>query len=685
MVPSRVSLRLARAQLALGWVFACSFVAFAFWDRFPAPYRDDWDWFAFLLDGPGGIAALLTPHNEHLIPLARLLVAWQYRIAGLSGALIQNVALVLHVLTVGLVCLEVHRHWSGRPVMRRFALGCVLVCLSLTLQLQSMIFAAAVLFPLVQFFAVVTLVAVARATEPGGRHRTAWGLATGIAALAAAASTTTGLVVPALAAGLVVLRRGSRRLAAALVFLSVAGVAVYLRFVHTVFSAVGTGAVEPWHLPGAGTTLAYFAAVFGVGLTSVSASAGVVAGAAGVATAVVACVIVVRHPASASRMEWVAVGIIAFGLISAAMAAPGRAQFGIGQAAQSRYATFVLATVAATFLLVFSRLDGVGFRPRARAAAAAAVVCASALALIPQLYLGLVWRAKADLVAAAALTVRTRTMDPQWLTVLHPLPEPILRTLRPREGAPRHLADPVVGRVVSVSRVLNGCAGDLALVRFGALGEMRLTGTVTTVAAGLLVLDAANVVVGLGRPAPWVRDPQASVGAVELVVRQRVRAWPSRDDAWFGFASAGGGPPYRALAVDAADVPVCEAALRVRPVIHVQLDAPQGAVEGTVPGGGWAFACGARLVRWDVLVDGRPVAATVTTGVPRPDVQDAFRLQCAPVEAPGVHFPFEAGGLAPGPHTVALRVTTTAGDTAESPVQVINVPARAQAPDMLTR
>ena len=76
--PSDFPLPLARVELVLGLAVLAVFIFFSIAARFTVPYRDDWDWLNAILTTPMSLRGLFTPHNEHVIPLARIIHAWQY-------------------------------------------------------------------------------------------------------------------------------------------------------------------------------------------------------------------------------------------------------------------------------------------------------------------------------------------------------------------------------------------------------------------------------------------------------------------------------------------------------------------------------------------------------------------------------------------------------------------------------
>ena len=655
--------QLARLQILLGGVFLVTFVGFAFWARFDAPYNDDWDLLLFHLTGARGGAGLLTPHNEHVIPFARLMAGWQYAWGGLTGTLVQTVALACHFAAVALFWLEIRRQWPHRPVVRGTVAGAVVVCLCATYQLQSVVFGASVLFPLVQIWVVLALVATLHATGAGRDHRW-WWVVVVAAAIGAAGSTTTGLVVPVLVAAIAWGRGAGWRTAAAFVALAAALGVGYVAWV-----GIGTGAAAvgaPAGLTRTAAMVTYVAAVFGGGATAVNAQLGVVVGAAVLTGMGAALLAALRRPGAVSRVEWFALGVMAFAVSSAVTVAVGRTQFGVSQAGQSRYSTFVMQAVAGLVMFAASRVDRAGLSPRGRSLAAGLCVLASAALLAPQIYVGLLWKAKADTIATAYLSIRSHAPDVTWLAALHPAPEVVLRVIDRVEAIGGRVVDPGLLTLVPSAATLPGCGGQWTLERHGRQGEMRLAGHSATSVADGVVVDRAGALVGLSVRSPWAAVPNPSPSAIDRVVRDRVRGRVTGEGDWLGFAQRGAGEPYRWLGRDDAGIAVCAQPLDVTPVIHSAFDEMRVDATGAAVAMGWAFACGSAITGWELRVDGAPVPVRVVSGLPRPDVETALRLACAPGAPPGVHLHADLAALAPGRHGATMRVVTASGHSGAS-------------------
>ena len=135
---------LARICVALGACFAATFVAAAFLARFRVPYRDDWDWIAWRLDGPITLRRLLIPHNEHLIPLPRLILAAQFSLEKSRNDLMFAACLGALLGTSALVLNEARKHPWPSNADRLIAIGAGLALLLFNWQLQSVVFVTSI-------------------------------------------------------------------------------------------------------------------------------------------------------------------------------------------------------------------------------------------------------------------------------------------------------------------------------------------------------------------------------------------------------------------------------------------------------------------------------------------------------------------------------------------------------------
>lgn len=653
---------LPRAQVAIGIGYLALFVGFSLWARFDVPYRDDWDWILALLGEPGGLTGWFQPHNEHVIPLARLLMSAQLATGGLSGHLVQYVALGCQLAIIWIFWREVTRRWPDQQAWRWTVGGLVLVCLSFTPQLQSIVFAAAILFPLVQVWVTLAVVAWLNADEArasgsvvSNRQRV-WWWASVVCVAGAVASTTSGIVAPVILGLLAWLRRGWTREVAGW-----GGVTVALALAYVAWVGLGVPAVE----------------------TGVMRS--VLVGVSGVAIAGIALVVLraLRRRGNLERIELFALAQIAFGLACTAMVLRSRAHFGLMQTAQSRYATFVLCVWAALVMFIASRASrGAGGETAPARPLLMGAVVLSVLLFVPNVYMGVLWWAKSENLNVAHLALRSGVPDPVWLKTLHPLTVVIDRTLQAMASRDMPVVDAVIHTTMTPMPTTT-CTGEGRLVRQSRGGGLVFDGVWSSSLTHGVITDAGGAVVGLTGPAPWVREPAPSVTQVNAAVMRELRglrAPATGARPWLGFAQAGRGGPYRFVGSDSTGARVCSTALTLTAAVHATLDRVEVDSDNVLRAAGWAFACGEDVAVWTLMIDGQPgdpVVVTALARVPRPDVAAAFADACAPEGPAGVHFEARPAVLSPGSHTATLRVVSVSGTIAESQPLTFVVPAGA--------
>jgi hypothetical protein len=253
------------------------------------------------------------------------------------------------------------------------------------------------------------------------------------------------------------------------------------------------------------------------------------------------------------RLEYFAVGILLVTMASAALAAPTRANFGIVQVAQSRYASFVQPYWTALFLIAISRWPP----GRMRALAAPAIV-ASVAALGAQAIIGMVWVAKADNVATAGLALRSGGGDEEWLLTLYPA------VATPREVSAALIADgdrtlggPLPQLPADSLSGTPACDATAEVTPVPAGSGIRLHASVGAPSPGGLVLDRAGRTVGLARPAPVADAPNPSpMDVARAVMRTMTTPSPDRPH-WIGFATSGDGGPYTLMLLDTGGAALC--------------------------------------------------------------------------------------------------------------------------------
>ncbi len=545
--------RLSQLQWGAGLVAAASGILLGLFARLPVPYRDDWAMLLWLMADPGP-AAYFIPHNEHVIPLTRLIFAAQYHLEGSSGYTIVAIALASLVVTAGLTLREIGRRWPDDVVMRRSVGGVALVILFFAWQLQSMVFPTAVVFPVAQMFAVVALVCLLDATEPGGRHRATWLAAAALASVLAALTVTHGLAVPIMLAIVAFARRAGLGVVVAFLSLAVAGVAAYL------YALLAGPVPAGLALEGAGSpgqVLVFFLAFYSSLIAQLSTTAGVVIGSLLFAVGMAVVLLTIFKGTGRARIEHFAAGVLLFGMAGAALAAPTRVEFGIAQVAQSRYASFVLPYWTA---LVLAGASAVGSRQWQRAAPAA--LAASIAALAAQGGIGAVWLAKADNVATAGLAIRAGVRDDEWTRTLYPEPALVYDlSARLRERGDQWLESPLLDSTLATNG-MPACDGAMAVTPVPEGSGLRLHGATATSASSGVVFDRAGRAVGLARPAPIASAPNPSPMDVARSVRRAIVPAAPGGTAWIGFATAGDGGPYVVQLVDADGSARCQLTLQ---------------------------------------------------------------------------------------------------------------------------
>ena len=544
------------ANVVLGLAFVVSLVFFAWRAHFQIPYMDDWDWIASFRDSETFSRSLWQLHNEHLLVIPKLLVWMDLALWGWPGYLTLVSGVLAHVAVAAVLIDCAFRRFE--PPIALLLTGSILVLIFLTYQLQGLVFPAAVMFPLVTAFATVAIWLVDRAGDAASAARRRARLVLSAAAtLLAMLTMTNGLALPFLLAAIAFQVRLSVRTVVAFVLLGLAGVA--LRYL--------IGGLPGSALTSSPLSVATFALAFLAGfVASVSAPTAVALGALSLAWTA-RCTWLTLRRGTARGAEWTLIGIITFGLFSAALAAPSRAIFGLNNAAQSRYVILVCAYWAA--LLVLS-VPVAGLRGRAGRSLAVVLPALALIALPVQLLVGLVWVAKADHLQTAALTLAAGVSDDDWIWRLHVLGEPVVRpgfdVLAARHVPFTEFPDRglVSANAGSVGPLCHGeiDASDPNLISQSSTG-LRIAAHVRERGDRLLITDADHRIRGLARPAPLVPYGRAYANDfVWAVVMHLIRPSDNSDQQWQGFSAPGSGGPYVAELRSANGGLICRAPVK---------------------------------------------------------------------------------------------------------------------------
>jgi hypothetical protein len=543
----------ARTEWAIGLIVFGLFCAFSVAARFRAPYRDDWDWLNAMLAAPVSWQWLFAPHNEHVIPLARLLHLLQYRMEGGQGVTLFAMAVCAQVAIGAVYWREVRLRWTGDD--RLFLTGLVTAILFSTFQLQSIVFSAAILFPLVQLFALLATAAILNAHDDRARSAV-WTLAAVLGMAGAILSTTNGFSVPIII-GLVALRQQRRPwLAAACVVTALSCIAGYALHVGVPWHHGPPPAGQRWGAPSVSALAAYFLTFYGSALAYANIPLAIVVGTALFVMAAFAILRTIVDGQDAPRVEWFATAVMLFACASDAMATVGRAQFGAIQAAQSRYGTFAFAFHAALALWTVSRVLDRGHRPALERAALPVLIVS--LALIPaNAFVGTVWKAKADNITSAGLAVSTGVADDEWVATLHPLTNVVYEASRRLSAVHDPVAfDSEIGRVLDRPAATVCAAGAADMTAIPAGPGWRVRAALVPGAAAGLVVDRSGTIVGRLADAPLITRPNPLEPVVVALVLDAYRHG-TRASGFLGFARPGAGAPYAVYPIDGEDRPMC--------------------------------------------------------------------------------------------------------------------------------
>ena len=240
-------------------------------------------------------------------------------------------------------------------------------------------------------------------------------------------------------------------------------------------------------------------------------------------------------------------------MASAALAAPTRASLGIVQAAQSRYASFVLPFWAALCLVGVSRLA-----PHRVRAVAATTLAASITALGLQIAVGEVWVAKAEHVATAACDARPGGGDDEWLATLHPSVD-ITREVYAAliADGDTSLSAPLPELSPDVVARAAICDATARVVPVPLGSGLRLHADVSAERGRGVILDRTGGSVGLAMSASVVETPNPSPIELARALARAVRAPALARQRWIGFAASGAGLPYVLVLLAADGVPTC--------------------------------------------------------------------------------------------------------------------------------
>lgn len=525
--------------LIAGLVYMATFVYFSLRARFTVPYMDDWSLLASLQQAP--LAALLQPHNEHIMLVPRLLVWTDFWIWGWPGYATYLAAIGAHAVVVGIFVWLSQAHTRAES---RLLTGMVLTTTCTTYAIQGAVFPSAVNFSLVFGFGALAIASLSHSIATP--HPVRWAIVALVSSVVAMLSVTSGFAVPLVLAGLSVCLRLPRRTTAMFVCLVVVAVVARQAIIGMPDSAF---AASPMAI--ARFTLATLAGP----VASLSPSLAVLVGAVFAVPCIGAMVRFVRAPVKQPLDAFIA-GTVAFIVLTSAMTAVGRAHFDPSVAAESRYTELVSLGWASVLYYLIS--PGSTARPVGRLVAVLLPVV-SLLLLPAQVFVGRVWAAKADHLRVAALTLTTDIPDTDWTWRLYvagrPAIDPALPLLKSR--GVWFLEFPERGRRVSEAgpAVCDGRVN--AFDAAGTTEGLRIQGQLEDAGSTLHIVDRDSRVRGLALPAPAVMEPRAPANDFVWAEVDILAGRLDRHGRWLGLTARGAGPPYTAQLLDDHGQVVC--------------------------------------------------------------------------------------------------------------------------------
>lgn len=334
-----------------------------FWH--PIPFWDMWDGYVrFWLDArEGGLEPWWRQHNDHRIPIQKLLFWLDLSFAGGKSLLLVSLNLLVAFATsLSLVFLLYRRlvetRTSAQPLCGFVAMSSLVAILSISwIQRENFTWGFQTLFLLASLLPLLGFFLLARSTTSGLRYRRLV-LLRGVAMLLLALAPWTisgGLVAPFLGAALVFALKLPRRYLFAMLAIAVTSLGVYLvGFQRVSHHADPVQTLRDQPMEAAEFILAYL----GSPIVSVTGNMylGKLSGLLMVAITVgflVRYVFLRSHPA----FGMVALAFLLYVLATAALTSLGRLNFGLEQSQASRYQTPVLVAWACVVILISPRVQ----------------------------------------------------------------------------------------------------------------------------------------------------------------------------------------------------------------------------------------------------------------------------------------------------------------------------------------
>ena len=391
----RVESTLAAMMLVLGISVALFSMALTVRAYMPCPWQDGWEIIADIASGakPWSWHWLWSQHSEHRIVTTRLLVWLDWAVFGGKNVSLFVEIYLVQILHWAAICFVLERFTDFSKSLRRTVEGLFAYCLFHPNQAQNLTWAFQISFILCFALGTSALLAIAFFEKAPARLRWLILLGAGLAPIIAATNLASGLLIGPAVVCLAFIKRLPRRALLMLVALSLLSILVYFCDYHTPVghSSPLQALLQPLNI------FRYVLVFLNVSWPSFSH--------AGISlVCFAACATLAAfHRESVSGFEWFCIAECGLMLATALVTACGRLQYGVLQAAESRYQTPAMIYWASLFSLL---LIMIWRRQPARFSLAQLfvfLVASTTLPFLPSLWRGFVAQADQNRLACVAV------------------------------------------------------------------------------------------------------------------------------------------------------------------------------------------------------------------------------------------------------------------------------------------
>lgn len=417
--PVRAQSLFAAVMLVLAAAVAIVSVALTVRAYMPCPFWDGWDVIANIANGarPWSWTWLWSQHNEHRIATARLLIWLDWAAFGGKNISLFVEMYLIQIIHCAVVWYALERLTNFPRVLRRTIQGLFAFCLFHPNQAQNFTWSFQVSFILAFAIGTTALLSIAFFEKVTARWRWPILMAVGCAPILAATNLASGLLIGPAIVCLACVKRLPRRAIVLLAALSSLSIVAYVYHYQT-----PPGHPSPIEaLSHAGDVFRYVSTLMGASwpLLSPAYISAICFGAWIVVTAL-------RHQ-KVSAFEWFCVAECGVMIATTLLVACGRLQYGIMQAAESRYQTPAMIYWASLLSLVLIAVWRLQPASLGLAQLFVLLIASSSLPFVPGVWRKFVdqadWRRDACLVVSGNYSARAAR-------ILHPNPEIVKQGLK---------------------------------------------------------------------------------------------------------------------------------------------------------------------------------------------------------------------------------------------------------------